>query len=166
MRLQAGDVLIRCLEVRTITPIQEMVEGLVLSGPKNLETLRDILDEVEQRKTQVQDDLHQLFTQFVSVMGGYGLAVNEHETADTVQNWTAPSLLENLQKQGVTDTDTRAACLQVWQDSCEIMANLSCNLRLFEEVENFLQDWLWGLAYQTIRWQDEPGVPTIGEKPL
>jgi hypothetical protein len=164
MRLQAGDILTRCLEDGRINPIQDLVEGLVLAGPKNLDSLREILDEAGQRKTQVGDDLHQVFTQFSSVFMSYGVLI-EGETADTVQRWTAGQLLDGMRQQGVYEADVQTACLQVWQDSREILDNLSTKLDLLEEIELYLQDWLWGLAYKTIHRHEESEISDIGEQP-
>jgi len=166
IRLQVGDVLSRCLENGTIAPIREMVEGLVLAGPQNLATMRDILEEAVQRRTQVQDDLHQVFAQFGIVLKSYGIKVDEQDTSLTIQSWTAPRLSEMMQQQGVEDTDTQKACLQIWQDSCEIMDNLSCNLNLLGDVELYLQDWMWGLAFQTAHRQDDATGSNILETPL
>jgi hypothetical protein len=166
MRLQAGDVLVRCLEEGGISPIQEMIEGLVLSGPKNLASLREILDETGQRKTQVQDDLHQVFAQFASVLKSYGVEFGDEETAQTVQSWNARQLIESMNRQGVYEADIQMACVRVWQDSRELMENLSAKLELIEEIELCLQDWLWGLAYQTIHYQTEAEIPDRDEKPL
>jgi hypothetical protein len=164
MRLQAGDILTRCLEDGRIKPIQDLVEGLVLAGPKNLDSLREILDEAGQRKTQVGDDLHQVFTQFSSVFMSYGVLI-EGETAATVQHWTAGQLLDSMRQQGVYEADVQTACLQVWQDSREILDNLSTKLDLLEEIELYLQDWLWGLAYKTIHRHEESEISDIGEQP-
>jgi hypothetical protein len=60
IRLQAGDVLIRCLDEGNAVPIQQMVEGLVLAGPRSMGILQEILTEAEQHKGQIIDDLHQL----------------------------------------------------------------------------------------------------------
>jgi len=163
MRLQAGDVLIRCLEEGKLTPIQEMVEGLVVAGPENIATLREILGETGQRKVQVQDDLHQVFTQFSSVMKSFGVALDEKQNTQTIQEWTASRLLELMLQQGVREMDTQTACLQVWQDSREIMENLCTNLSLLSEVELYLQDWVWGLAYSQVRRQADTNQPDIDE---
>jgi hypothetical protein len=165
MRLQAGDILTRCLEDGCINPIQDLVEGLVLAGPKNLDSLREILDETDQRKTQVGDDLHQVFTQFSRVLTSYGVVI-EGETADTVQRLTVGQLLDGLRQQGVNEADVQTACLQVWQDSREILENLSTKLELLEEIELYLQDWLWGLAYKTIHRQEESEISDNGNQPL
>ena len=63
IRLQAGDVLIRCLDDGSAAPIQQMVEALVLAGPRSMGVLQEILAEAEQRKGQIVDDLHQLKAQ-------------------------------------------------------------------------------------------------------
>ncbi len=63
IRLQAGDVLIRCLDEGNAAPIQQMVETLVLAGPRSIAVLQEILAEAEQRKGQIMDDLHQLKAQ-------------------------------------------------------------------------------------------------------
>lgn len=165
MRLQAGDILTRCLDSGCIKPIQDLVEGLVLAGPKNLDSLREVLDETDQRKTQVGDDLHQVFTQFIKVIKSYGVVI-EGETPDTVQHWTAVWLLDVLRQQGIYEADVQTACLQVWQDSRELLENLSTKLDLLEEIELYLQDWLWGLAYKTIHNQQETEIPESGDQPL
>jgi hypothetical protein len=63
IRLQAGDVLIRCLDEGNAAPIQQMVEALVLAGPRSMGVLQEVLAEAEQRKGQIMDDLHQLKAQ-------------------------------------------------------------------------------------------------------
>ncbi len=60
IRLQAGDVLIRCMEEGNPAPLHQMVEGLILAGPQSINILREIMAEAGQRKLQVVDDLNQL----------------------------------------------------------------------------------------------------------
>jgi hypothetical protein len=107
IRLQAGDVLIRCLDEANAAPIQQMVETLVLAGPGSIGVLQEILVEAEQRKAQILDDLHQLKAQA-----------------------TSPELN---------------------QEGNEIIGNLEARIQLLDEIETYLQDWVWGLAYQTTR---------------
>ena len=47
VRLQAGDVFMRCMEEASVSPMHQMVEFLVLAGPESLDVLREIL----QRRT-------------------------------------------------------------------------------------------------------------------
>ena len=63
-RLQAGDVLIRCLEEQNTRPIQDWVEGLVLGGSESLMVLREILKEVGQRQTLTKEDIREVHQDF------------------------------------------------------------------------------------------------------
>jgi hypothetical protein len=37
------------------------------------------------------------------------------------------------------------------QEGNEIIGNLEARIQLLDEIETYLQDWVWGLAYQTTR---------------
>ncbi len=158
-RMQAGDVLIRCLEDGSIGPIQEMVEALVLVGPQSLGALREALGETNQRKAQVQDDLHQVFSELRTVLKSYGVSLAEFERTSALQELTPFQLLAALREQGVEELATQEACLNVLRNSRDLIANLTANLNLLAEIEAFLQDWLLGLAYQSaLERRDAPGT--------
>jgi len=159
-RMQAGDVLIRCLEEGCIAPIHEMVEGLVLAGPQSLGALREALGETNQRKAQVQDDLHQVFSELRRVLRGYGISLEAFERENTLQELAPLQLLAVLRQQGVEEPETQEACLNVLHNSRDLMSNLGANLQLLTEIEAFLQDWLMGLAVQSA--QERPEAPKTG----
>ena len=161
MRLQAGDVLIRCLEDGSLAPIQEMVQGLVLAGPQSLGALREVLAEVGQRKSQVQDDLHQIVTEMRRVLKSYGVNM-QLEDSDLLPALTPFDLLSVMREQGILEQETQTACLHVLQDSRELLNNLGANLRLLVDIEAYLRDWLWGLAYESIHWGSEGPLRTSG----
>jgi hypothetical protein len=72
VRLQAGDILIRCMEEGNASPMQQMVEGLVLAGPKSLSVLREMRSESAHRKSQILDDLHQVYSDLENSLGYIG----------------------------------------------------------------------------------------------
>ena len=148
VRLQAGDVLIRCLEEGATTPIQEMVEGLVLAGPQSLSALREILAETGQRKSQIQDDMHQIFVDLEKSLKSYGVPLVKTKDPLAVSLLTPLAFLVQLRELGITENDTQVACLQLLKDSRELIDNLISHFKLMEEIEAYLQDWIWGLAYQ------------------
>src|SRR5512143_2270649 len=74
-RLQAGDVLTRCLEDGTTDPLHEMIQEMVLAGPQSLDALREILGESVKRKAQVYDDLNQVTNQLSIILKGYGISL-------------------------------------------------------------------------------------------
>ncbi len=150
-RLQAGDVLSHCMEDGSIEPIHEMIQGMVLAGPQSLEALREILGEAMKRKTQVYDDLNQVISQLSIILKGYGVSLETHAGKQEIQSITEVQVTGLLDAQGITDAETRSSCIQVVNDSRELINTLNNKIQLLENIENYLQDWLWGLTYQSIR---------------
>jgi hypothetical protein len=160
-RLQAGDVLSHCLEDGSTEPIHEMIQEMVVAGPQNLEALREILGETMKRKSQVHDDLNQVINQLVIILQGYGLNLGPIGGSQGLVKVDEIQLINLMDEQAILEGDTRADCLQVVTDSKELISTLNSKIQLLETIENYLQDWLWGLAYQSIkRGEEETGTPS------
>ena len=159
MRLQAGDILIRCLEEGNASPMHQMVEALVLAGPQSLNSLQEILSEVGRRKSQVLDDLHQVFNDLQNNLKKHGVRLTGINNALLVTRLSYLNFLAMLREQGITENQAQIDCMQLLKDSKELIINLAAHLNLLDEIENYLQDWVWGLAYQSAH-QDfnNPGV--------
>ena len=150
-RLQAGDVLTHCIEDGSTDPIHEMIQEMVLAGPQSLEALREILGEAIKRKTQVYDDLNQVTNQLSIILKGYGINLESYGGNQILQTITEVQLRDLMDKQNIIEKETRSSCLQVMKDSQELISTLNGKIQLLENIENYLQDWLWGLTYQFIR---------------
>jgi len=150
-RLQAGDVLTHCIEDGSTDPIHEMIQEMVLAGPQSLEALREILGEAIKRKTQVYDDLNQVTNQLSIILKGYGINLEQYGGNQVLQTITEAQLQDLMDKQDIVETETRSSTLQVMKDSRELITTLNSKIRLLENIEKYLQDWLWGLTYQFIR---------------
>jgi len=150
-RLQAGDVLTHCIEDGSTNPIHEMIQEMVLAGPQSLEALREILGETNKRKTQVYDDLNQVTNQLSIILKGYGVSLEAQSGNQVLHTLTENQLVELMDEQGVTENETRTSSLQVMKDSQELINTLNGKILLLENIETYLQDWLWGLTYQSIR---------------
>lgn len=161
VRLQAGDILIRCLDEDSSTPIQQFVEGLILAGPQSLNPLREILAEVEQRKAQAQDDLHQVFSEFEGSLKSYGAYLTSVKDAFSLLQLTSVRFLSFLREQNINEEKAQIACLQLLKDSRELMVSMARHIRLLEEIEAYLRDWIWGLAYQSTRQDDDYNQPVM-----
>ncbi len=149
LRLQAGDLLTRCLEESSVSPVQQLVEGLVLAGPQSLQALREALAEARQRKVQVQDDLNQLYQNLEKSLNSYGVRLGS-EALPLVLQQTPDQFLTLLKGLPVTDAEMQSTCLQIFRDSQDLVENLASRIVLLGEVELYLQDWLLGVAYQTL----------------
>ena len=154
-RLQAGDVLTHCLEDGSADPIHEMIQEMVLAGPQSLEALREILGETVKRKAQVYDDLNQVTNQLSIILKGYGISLERQGGNQALQSLTEVELSGMLDEQNIVKSTERAECIQVLKDSQELMATLNGKIQLLENIEKYLQDWLWGLTYQFIKLGDD-----------
>jgi hypothetical protein len=151
VRLQAGDILIRCLEEGNSSPMKQLVEGLVLAGPQSLAVLREMRLEAAHRKSQILDDLHQVFSDLEESLLTYGVELTSLTNARSVIELKSNTFLGMMQEQGVLDAGSLEACLQMLKDSRDLIKSLDCHVVLLEEIEIYIQDWLWGLAYQQVR---------------
>ncbi len=153
--LQAGDVLSHCMEDGTIDPIHRMIQEMVVAGPQSLEALREILGEAMKRKTQVYDDLNQVKNQLSIILVGYGINLDEYGGNQVLQSMTEDQLVALMDAQNISEGETRSSSLQVMKDSRELINTLSGKIQLLENIERYLQDWLWGLTYQFIKKGDD-----------
>ena len=163
VRLQAGDILIRCLEEGNASPMRQLVEGLVLAGPQSLAVLREMRSEAAHRKSQVLDDLHQVYSDLEESLLTFGIVLTGIKNARSIIELKSLKFLGMIQEQGVLEEDSQSACLQILKDSRELIASLNRHVELLEEIEIYIQDWLWGLAYLQVR--DKPGEADSPSKP-
>ncbi len=152
-RLQAGDVLIRCLEEGRTAPLERVVEVLVLDGPHNLGALQEILDEVNLRRQQVEDDLRQVLRDLRRQLSRFGLPFEVEQPA------AAAAALRRLLSLTEQDDDPSAELTRILRNSREVMSSLDAHLRLLMDIEQLLIDWLWGLAYHSAHDRSLGGPP-------
>ena len=146
VRMQAGDLLIRCLEDVSIKPIQQLVESLVLGGSSNIYILREILREAGRRKLQVEEDLCHLYNGCENTLKSYGVRLPDKLENLVKTKFPQSVLLDILRQQGIRDQVSQEACLQILKETRDIMESLSVRLELLAEIERYLEDWVWGVA--------------------
>ena len=151
IRLQAGDVLFRCLQESSMSPIQSWVEGLVVEGPQNLDTLRAILAEAGERRSQAEEDLRELLEEFETNLKRYGVSAPDNLRTSTLQRLSQVRFLTLLNEQGILEQETQLACLRLLKNMRELSGTLIDHSRLLDQIELYLQDWLWGMVYETAR---------------
>lgn len=158
VRLQAADVLTHCLENGDSEPVMNLVEELVLVGPQSLSALREILAEVASRKKQLREDQNQIFSKLDEALKDYGARLLGAYTPLSIGHLTSVGFIALLRQQGVEDDKDQLICLQFFQDTTEFMSGIEKHLRLLDEIDSYLQDWLWGLIYQSTHegWEEEP----------
>lgn len=150
VRMQAGDVIVLCMEEGTSAPMQRLVEGLVLAGPQNLGALREIIAEVNARKSQLHNDINQILDNLDERLIQKGVSASTVKQLD-ILGLDPEVFLVTLRREGVIGEESQIECLQVIGDAREMLNSVLENLGLLEDVEMYLRDWLWGLIYQTAR---------------
>ncbi len=149
VRLQAGDVLTQCLNEGSIAPMQKLVESLVLSGPQSLSAYREVLEELTTRKTQLETDRHQVYQKLEDDLKNYGMHLSGMQTPLTLARLSPAAFLVMLRAQGIRGDAEVVACLQYLEDANSLLQTLNRHAGLLNEIELYLQDWLWGLIYQS-----------------
>ena len=150
IRLQTGEMLSQCLDQEDSGPIQVLVEELVLAGPPGLGAFREVLAEVGSRKNQIQEDQRQISANLVSKLENEGLSLGNSNLFDLIR-LSFNDFRALLEKQSIYDPQTQLKYLQLLSDSWEMLDSSRKQLRLLEEIEVYLQDWLWGVIYQSTR---------------
>jgi len=151
LRLQAAELLATCLESGEIAPLEELVEGLVLVGPQSLGALREILSEVDERKVQIQHDIDQVLQELAAKLKEYGATFESQEGLAQLTHLDPATLLLVLDQKGITAEANQRACLQLFQDALEITGSMEVHKQLMSDLASYLQDWFWGLVYQSVQ---------------
>jgi hypothetical protein len=71
-----------------------------------------------------------------------------------------------MDAQKILEKETRSSSLQVIKDSRELINTLNGKIQLLENIERYLQDWLWGLTYQFIRLGEDETDNNLPKKEL
>jgi hypothetical protein len=151
VRMQASDLLTQCLKDGKPAQLQKLVEGLVLAGPQSLEALREVMDEITARSDQIKEDRRQVYIKLEGDLKGYGVKLGGRLTVQSLARLTPVAFLALLGEQKVQDEAAQMACLQLLEDALGVMDTLVQHEALLEEMEFYLEDWLWGLFYQSAR---------------
>ena len=149
MRLQAGDVLVLCLEENDTAPMQKLVEGLVLAGPQSLNALREIRSEVTTRKVEFQEEIARVFKKMEDELQGLGVSLAYLPERISMHYLEPKNFSRILDQQGILDEPSQVSCARLLSSSKEIMSQLARQILLLDEVELYLDDWIWGLMYQS-----------------
>jgi DNA repair exonuclease SbcCD ATPase subunit len=147
MRLQAADMLTQCLDEGKLSPLQTIVESLVVAGPQSLGSVREILAEVYMRRSQLKNDQHEVFIKLENELKGYGFRLGSIHSLRSLSRLTPMAFLALLNSQKVENEADQIVCLQRLDEALEVMKSLDGHLDLLDEIEIYLEDWLWGLIY-------------------
>ena len=161
VRLQAEEMLIRCLEEDNSAALQHWVEGLLLAGPQSLVAIREILAEVGDRKAQAMKTMWQISRDFEGRLEGFGFQFGGLRKSTWLAEVTPGKFSAMLEEQGVLDEQARQDCLLHLDEAREQLTNTFTHLGLLDEIQGYLEDWLWGLVYQSAHQEQAEAFRTL-----
>jgi hypothetical protein len=150
VRLQAGDILVKCLEECSEVPIQRLVEALILAGPESISVLREISSETNHRRLQVEDDMQQVLTGWKSNLEGFGITLRGIKRARMISQMDSTRFLAWLKSHGVVEEESQEDCLQLKRDLCDLLVTLDTHYALLSRIETYLKDWILGVFHQLV----------------
>lgn len=149
-----------CLEDSSVAPIQKLVESLVVIGPDSSAVMLEMLNEASKRKSQVKDDQNQVLQGLKDNLGGLGLSLSTTGKPGFILRMRPARFYELMKKQGIDDESVQIQCLQLLQDSRDILIGLTTKLDLLGRIEEYLEDWTWGVYYLST-WKNQKQNPPI-----
>lgn len=158
VRLQAGELLVECIDQGSSSPLHSMVEELVLEGPQALDALREVHSEVASRKAQIQTDIDDVFSELEKYLKSYGIFLGGLHSPASLLRLEPASCLVILEEQPIEDEQVQMECLQHILDSIDLIRSLTNQRRLIEDVDTYLSDWLWVLIYQSAQQELANGI--------
>lgn len=155
-RIQAGDVLTACLEQRSDQPMRKLVENLLAAEKKNLLALQETMAETQKRRRQVEDDLRQILTALHANLESCGLSIDNQEDLVSLLRYRRSRLQTLLEVNGIEDETAREECRRLIADAHDLMKTLRARLTILQDIEKYLNDWSWGVMYQSVHQTERP----------
>jgi hypothetical protein len=166
IRLEAKDLIAQCLDQRDISLFNDLLERLVLAGASSLGVLREILEEVRATKSALgsqnigaRQELMEALTHFgVQVPNALPKDVSEAVLLITSEDSHNMGLKANPQLPFEDEQLLREICVH----ASEQVARIGYQMGLLNQIEDAVQDWFSGLAYQAahewdIQTEESPG---------
>jgi len=149
VRQQAGDVLIRCLEEQDVDPMYKLVEELVIAGPQSIVVLREVIAETDQHRSEIQDRLHRLLVHLQAEWSKNSRVLPELPDMLLYSWLPADICIEMIVQDGMQEEQARLVYNTIVRKNRQNMLDMMDQLRILQDIGAYLQDWLWGLSYES-----------------
>lgn len=151
IRMQAQDLLTRCLREDSPDALRELLDQLLAGEPPDLELLREILTDISARLSALRERRFDVRNQIVAAFrDGYGIDISSFAPQAAIEwyhDLDADSLFAYLKARGIALEPLDAAMLrEVFGESVALAGDLARDIALTESLIAYLSDWLTGLA--------------------
>ena len=111
-------------------------------------------------KHRSNDDQNQVLQGLRENLDSLGLTFSSAGKPGTVLRMRPARFYELMKKQGIHDEVVQIQCLQLLQDSRDLLIGLSSKLDLLKRIEEYLEDWTWGVYYLST-WKNSKENPPL-----
>ena len=156
MRMQALDVLHRCLEDYTSSPMKEMLDEIIGDESPDLVLLSELLSDMKSLHLTLSERRYESRDRVVAVCrDGYELEIGEFSSPPGSIDYgalTSEELLENLAGQVENlDEDEVLLLSELFAESTQLFAKLSRQIQVIKALLGYLEDWLQALQIEIVR---------------
>lgn len=150
-RMEAQDLLDRCLREDDPSPLRDLVNRLLSESIPNLDLLRDLLSDVHAQMVRLRERRFDVRRQVVEAFkDGYGIDITllaPPQDLDRYHHLTADSLEAYLRANHYRlGKDEESLLKEVFTESVCFAADLAADLKTVEALLDYLRDWITGYA--------------------
>ncbi|GAB4498602.1 MAG: hypothetical protein OHK0052_12200 [Anaerolineales bacterium] len=158
LRMQASDLLSHCIETGQVKPLYQVVENLLLVGPSAFYSLHTLLLEATQRRAQIEDEIHRTIGMFYNKIATLGLTREQFESPFITYEFLEFDYM--MRRDFTYELELMAQNIPgeiIWKvseyvgETREKLDQLAQHYQLCAYMAGYLDDWLWGMAYQTVQ---------------
>jgi hypothetical protein len=157
VRMEAKELLAQCLDEGDATPFGQMLEGLVLAGAQSLLFLREILEEIRSTKSSLSSAGMGVRQDVIDAFAQFGIRMPELLTADwavVFRKICGKGFKREIRRAASTlPPEDEALLEEICIEAGNKVGEIAQRLIVLGRIEETVEDWFTGLAYQSVREQ-------------
>jgi hypothetical protein len=167
VRMQAAELISHCLERGDMSLFDQLLAQLVLAGESSLPILREIRDEIRAQQSQLRQEGLSVRQELKAALAGLGVQLPQLLGGDIPEMlWQMrgpdlPARIRSAARQ-LSEEDIGSVA-EACSEARGRVTQIAARLTAMRALEDSVDDWLSGLAYQAARsGEDTPPLPPAG----
>jgi hypothetical protein len=169
VRMQAEQLITECLQLGRTKPFDDLLESLVMNGAGSLLLLREILDEILDRKSLLSQEGLGVRQDLMDALSAYGVYLPQLLSADAPDSFRR--ICSNGLRKDVSaasqdlNSDDEALLEEICVDASRRVTTVARQMMMINGIESSVRDWIGSIAYEVAKSPD-PEVGPVSQPPL
>lgn len=163
IRMEAEQLITQCLDNGDTTPFNSLVEGLVLAGSSSLGVLREIQEELRSARSSLGKEGLGVRQDLVQALSEFGVNLPQLlsvETPEVFRQMCSTGLRREVQRAARDLANEDESLLQeICVEAGERVTRIARRLAVLSRLEDSVNDWLTGLAFEASQSLEFPMSP-------